>query len=161
MTIRLDITPTSVVRVLLACIFLVAGITKLPDPAQFAGSIAAYRTGLPTALLKATALVLPWLEILVGLCLLARVMIRPATLLSIAMLGAFVVLSAAAALRGLEVSCGCFNLSALGIPASVTTWLEKPGVVFFRNLLLLGAAAWLGYRLIRRDDYSSAATSNT
>ena len=161
MKVQLDITGAGVLRVLLATVFLIAGVTKLPDAGQFAGSIAAYQTGLPSGLIKAAAIVLPWMEILIGLCLLSKWMIRPAALLAVAMLGLFLVLSGTALIRGLEVSCGCFNLSALGFPTSLADWLERPGVVVLRNLLLLGGAIWLTLGLLKEPSYSSAATSST
>jgi len=59
-------------RLIMAGIFIYASIDKIAHPAAFAKDVYNYQI-LPDALVNLTALVLPWLELLLGLCLLAGV----------------------------------------------------------------------------------------
>jgi putative oxidoreductase len=100
----------TVVRWLLGLIFIASALGKIADPAGFAGSVAAYRL-LPIYAVNVFALILPWVEVLVGLSLVNGVSFRSgallATLLNIMFVGA--VLSAM--VRGLDIDCGCFTVA--------------------------------------------------
>src|SRR3984957_14128426 len=65
-----------ILRVALGCIFVYAAWTKLRDPWQlFAMSIDSYRI-LPLQVVELVAHVIPWLELAVGLLLIAGVWLR-------------------------------------------------------------------------------------
>jgi uncharacterized membrane protein YdcZ (DUF606 family) len=55
------------------------------------------------------AMTLPWLELLVGLCLVGGIFVSGALLTSIGMAAMFTFCLASALYRGLEISCGCFG----------------------------------------------------
>ncbi len=96
-------------RLALAAVFFVAGALKAFDPAQFAIDVHNYQM-LPRPLSVAVAFYLPWLEIVIGLALLARgKWERPALLLALGLLLIFGGALAAAWARGLDISCGCFG----------------------------------------------------
>lgn len=94
--------------VIVAGIFIYAGALKAINPVQFAHDIANYRM-LPWTVCVALAFYLPWLEIFCGLALVFRRAYRGA----IAMLGVlilvFTLATAAAKVRGLDITCGCFG----------------------------------------------------
>jgi hypothetical protein len=133
-------------RYLLGGLLLWAAVSKLANPTAFLGSLYAYDLPLPAALLKVVAVVLPWLELLCGLLLLANAWPQTTLLFVAGLFGVFVVATAQAAGRGLEIACGCFDLKILGF-AEVATgtvhFLESPGFALVRNLALLAAAVWL------------------
>ena len=54
---------------------------------------------------------LPWLELLVGICLIGGILVGGALLASITMAAMFVFALSSALYRGLEISCGCFGAS--------------------------------------------------
>ena len=66
-------------RLIMAGIFIYASIDKIAHPAAFAKDVYNYQI-LPDALINLTALVLPWLELLLGLCLLAGIWLPGAVL---------------------------------------------------------------------------------
>jgi hypothetical protein len=97
-----------VARLILAGIFIYASLDKIAHPAAFAKDVYNYQI-LPDALINLTALVLPWLELFLGLCLLSGIWLPGAVLtanwLLIVFLAAFVFNLA----RGLDINCGCFS----------------------------------------------------
>jgi putative oxidoreductase len=118
--------------------FLAAGILKVLDPAEFAVSLAKLRL-LPPFLVGAAAILLPWVEIVAGLALLATRRYRDAaTWLILGLLGVFTLVLIASMIRGTAGSCGCFG--------SGVAFLNRPDVGLIRNLVLLTAAAALVLR---------------
>lgn len=100
-------------RLAMAAIFLLAAKEKIADPAAFALAVYRYRI-LPSWSVNAFALFLPWVEVFAAVALLAP---RRAGLLRAAgaglisgMLAVFTIAYAAALLRGISISCGCFDL---------------------------------------------------
>ena len=135
-------------RYLLGGLLLWAAVSKLANPTAFLGSLYAYDLPLPAGFLKVVAVVLPWLELLCGLMLLAQAWPQTTLLFVAGLFGVFVVATAQATSRGLDIACGCFDLTILGFPptaAGTVHFLESPGFAFVRNLVLLAAAVWLLY----------------
>jgi len=96
-------------RIGFAALFIWAAVPKLVEPATFARAVAAYRL-LPETGIQGVAWVLPWLELLVGLSLLALPWLRRgAWLLATALMVCFAAIIASAAARGLDIGCGCFG----------------------------------------------------
>jgi putative oxidoreductase len=141
-------------RQLLGVLLLWAAVSKLANLTEFLGSIYAYQLPLPRALLQAVAVVLPWVELLSGLLLLAGFWSRTALLIVTGLLGLFVLATGQAWMRGLDIACGCFNLKMLGLNASVPAlerFLESVSFAFFRNLLLTAVAGWLLRNQLRQS----------
>ncbi|MBI3579255.1 MAG: DoxX family membrane protein [Ignavibacteriales bacterium] len=95
-------------RVLLGVLFIVISIEKIADTAAFTNSIANYKI-LSPVLASLVATVLPWIELLCGLCILFGILTRGSSLLMALMLFVFTVVVLTALLRGLDISCGCFT----------------------------------------------------
>jgi uncharacterized membrane protein YphA (DoxX/SURF4 family) len=136
-----------IVRWILGVMLAGASLSKIANPQEFFVSIAAYQMPLPAVLLRLAAMILPWLELLCGLLLLGRIWTRAALVWSLVMFAVFVVATGQAWARGLEISCGCFNLKAFGLdPASgkgFVKFIESVGFAFFRALLLFLGALYL------------------
>ncbi len=101
------------VQIALGAIFVVAAWPKIADPPSFAHMIYNYRI-LPGALINITALVMPWLELLAGLCLILGIWTRSARWLIAAMLVVFMVAITVNLLRANAIDCGCFDIAAAG-----------------------------------------------
>ena len=88
--------------------FFLAGALKIADPAQFALDVTNYRL-LPPELINLVAIILPWIELVAGLFVLAGIWLRAGSfiLTSLTVMFLFVILSALA--RGLNIECGCFG----------------------------------------------------
>jgi len=140
---KLEIT----VRWILGVLLVGASLSKIANPQEFYISMAAYQVALPGVSLRLAAMILPWLELLCGLLLLGRIWTRAALLWSLVMFAVFVVMTGQAWARGLEISCGCFNLKAFGLdPANSKEFIkffESVGFAFFRALLLFLGALYL------------------
>ncbi len=96
-------------RVLLGLIFIYSSIGKLFNPADFAKAILRYDF-LPIYFVNLLAIVLPWLEFIVGLLLISGVYKKASALLAGASLVMFLIALISASVRGLDISCGCFSL---------------------------------------------------
>lgn len=99
-----------VFRFILAGVFVLAGLSKLPFRHEFARLVRRYGV-LPPRLIGPVALALPPLELLAGLCLLAGVATRPMAVLVGLVLCAFSGALAINLLRGNEIDCGCFTMT--------------------------------------------------
>jgi len=95
-----------VVRILLGIIFLIASIDKISDPASFARDISNYHF-VPFGLENIIAIVLPWLELFIGLGLILGIMVDGASVISGILLFIFIILIFQATIRGFNIDCGC------------------------------------------------------
>jgi len=98
-------------RVVLGLMFIYASLDKIAHPEEFAKNIGYYKV-LPFGLENLLAIVLPWVELIVGVCLVSGLLIDGSTVLSILMMLVFILAISQAMLRGIDISCGCFKVSA-------------------------------------------------
>ena len=100
-------------RLILGAVFIYASLDKIMNPDDFAKAIGNYHV-LPLGLENLLALVLPWIEMLTGLCLIIGVMVDGATILIILMNIVFIFAISQALARGKSIECGCFSVSSEG-----------------------------------------------
>lgn len=112
-------------RIFIGALFLYAGILKASDPAGFAAAIANYQI-LPAWAVNPAAIVLPWVEIAIGITLLIGFWIEGGSLMAAVLFAVFTAALGYNLLRGLDISCGCFSSSPQKI-----NWLY-----FYRDLAL-------------------------
>src|SRR5438094_8458118 len=97
-----------ILDLVLAALFIYAGVLKAIDPVQFAHDIDHYKI-LPWTIGVGLAFYLPWLEIFCGLVLIFRFFYRGALSILTALVVVFLVATIAAKARGLDIPCGCFG----------------------------------------------------
>ncbi len=95
-------------RLILAGVFLASGYIKWRSPLEFAAAIAGYKL-VPDSFIYPLATWLPWLEIALGLLLLAGWKIRYVALGAAALLVCFTVILTVTYARGIDADCGCFG----------------------------------------------------
>ena len=95
-----------IIRVILGCIFVYASYDKILDPGKFARDIANYHI-VPFGLENSIAIILPWLELLIGFGLIVGIMVDGSAMISGGLLMIFIVLILQAILRGFNIECGC------------------------------------------------------
>ncbi|KQC10315.1 MAG: hypothetical protein APR62_02055 [Smithella sp. SDB] len=95
-------------RLLLAIIFLYAGIETIINPGDFSVAIYNYRL-LPDSAINFVAVLLPWLEIIIALCLIGGINVKGAASLSSLLFLMFAIALTFNLVRGLDISCGCFG----------------------------------------------------
>jgi uncharacterized membrane protein YphA (DoxX/SURF4 family) len=116
------------VRIFLGVVFVFASIDKIADPAAFAASIANYKLIGPQAgMLVAT--VLPWMELLSGMCLILGVLRQSSSLLILLMMIVFTAGVLSGIARGLDISCGCFSQDPQVGKIGLTKVLENIGLI--------------------------------
>ena len=125
-------------RLLVGGVFLYAAYTKLRQPwLVFAMSIDSYRM-LPEWAVLTIARVVPWLELTIGLMVVAGLWLRYSAAAASLMLAAFFGVMLYTYGRGMQIDCGCFGLGeALG-PKT----LARDGLLVAASVLL----AWSGFR---------------
>jgi uncharacterized membrane protein YphA (DoxX/SURF4 family) len=119
-------------RVILGGIFFLTGLAKIPDPASFLLTMRGFRI-FPDLLERFFAVYIPWLELILGVCLLIGLLYRAAALLFALLISGFTLAILSVMARGIEIDCGCFGLlaDALHLPDMAD------GKAIVRNLVLM------------------------
>lgn len=118
-----------ILRVLLGALFIYAAAGKIADPSAFARVIHNYRF-LPDALLNISAIIIPWVELISGIFMLAGIFKRGSSLLILTLLVIFTIALIQAYFRGLDIACGCFNLDTTGDKSDIL-------IAFIRDIILI------------------------
>ena len=134
-----------VLRLLVGGVLLIAAVSKIANPNRFLSAIFAYDMPLPDLALRVIAVSLPWLELLCGIFLIARIWIDAARLWAVILFGIFLIATGQAWARGLDISCGCMNLEAVGL-TRISRIIESPAGAFVKNLTLAAAALFIQIR---------------
>lgn len=100
-----------VLRVALGLIFLAAAWDKIVDPMAFAKILRNYQI-LPDTLVAGVALVLPWIEVVVAMCLFTGFLSRGAGFSACLMMVVFLAAMAWTRYKGISTQCGCFTTQA-------------------------------------------------
>jgi len=131
-------------RIAVGGVFVYAAWVKLREPwTLFAISIDAYHV-LPEWAVLAVARVLPWLELLLGVVLIAGFWRRVSTTAAAVLLALFFGLMVRAYARGETIDCGCFGPGEAISP-----------ITLLRDGALLGAAVLLAGLAWRRSPHGT------
>lgn len=142
------------VQIALGAVFVAAAIPKIADPPAFAHMIYNYRL-MPGGLVNALALVMPWIELVVGILLVAGVWRREAALVAAALLLVFLGAIGWNLARGHAVDCGCFEVRSAGkTPEQLLTemkWvlLRDVGLLLLAAQVLLATSLEISARRMR------------
>jgi uncharacterized membrane protein YphA (DoxX/SURF4 family) len=128
-------------RVVVGGVWLVAGALKLPDPTESVRAVRNYQL-LPEAIVPFIGHSLPVLEVIIGLCLLLGLLVRPAAVVSAVLMLAFVVGIASAWARGLSIECGCFGGGGGSVQDATAAYPWE----IARDVGLMLASLWLVWR---------------
>ncbi len=93
-------------RLVLGVVFIYASYDKILDPSKFARDISNYHI-VPFGLENTVAIILPWLELFIGIGIVLGIYIDGNTLLSAFLLLLFNFLIFQAMVRGFNIECGC------------------------------------------------------
>ncbi|MEZ4525434.1 MAG: cation diffusion facilitator family transporter [Desulfobacterales bacterium] len=99
---------TAVLRIVLGLTFIYASLHKIMEPKAFAEAVYNYQI-LPDQLINLTAIALPVIEVLAGLCLVFNFWTPGAMSVINGMLIVFIAATAFNISRGLNIHCGCFE----------------------------------------------------
>ena len=91
---------------LLGLVFIYASYDKILDPEKFARDIANYHI-IPFGLENSIAIILPWLELLIGMGIILGIFLDGSVVLSGSFLILFIFMIFQAMMRGFNIECGC------------------------------------------------------
>ena len=153
MQIYVDIKLHDILRWLLGVLLIWAALSKLADSSEFFTVLLGYRLPMPDGILRFVAVILPWMELLCGLLLLANLWKDAALSWTLVLFGVFLLVTAQAWIRGLDISCGCFNLEIIGIhgDGGLARTIESVPFAFFRNTVLTGISFYLLWSCFVKD----------
>ncbi len=98
-------------RLILGVIFIYASYDKILNPAAFSENIHNYHL-TPVFVENLAALIIPWLELIIGVFLILGVFLEGSISITIGLLVFFIVILTQAVIRGIDVHCGCFKTAA-------------------------------------------------
>jgi uncharacterized membrane protein YphA (DoxX/SURF4 family) len=141
--VKLFLSLETIFRIIIGGIFIWSGLLKIINPLEFARNILNYRL-FSEELAFLGAIILPWLEFLIGLCLITGFFRQGASILAVGLFGGFIGLVIITLVRGIDTNCGCFG------PLS-----HRVGLTLLLNdALLFGASLYL-FLVYRRNKSSS------
>jgi hypothetical protein len=123
-------------RLMLGLVFIYASYDKILHPQAFALAVYNYQF-LPDAVINLVALILPWLELFLGLCLLFSIWLPGATVTAVSLLVVFLGALVFNQIRGLDMHCGCFSTETKKGPAGLGTVLRDLGFLVISLYLLI------------------------
>jgi uncharacterized membrane protein YphA (DoxX/SURF4 family) len=130
----------TVVRLGLAAVWLAAGASKVGDLAASGRAVNAYQV-MPYDVAKVVGAALPFVELMLGVLLLAGLATRLAATISTLLLVVFIAGITSAWIRGLSIDCGCFGkggqLAAGQTPSYGPEILRDLGFLALAGFLLL------------------------
>lgn len=135
-----------VIRLFLGGLFIYASLDKITDPQSFSRDISNYHI-IPFGLENSMAVILPWLELFIGLGLILGCLVDGAALVSMSLLVIFIVAIGSAILRGYNIECGC--------------GLKEGEVVGTQKLLENTILFLLGFLILRRSKKKYEIFPNT
>lgn len=136
-------------RLVVGGVWVAAGAVKLPDPAASVQAVRAYQL-LPPSIVPTVGQLLPMVEIVVGLSLVAGLLTRGAAVVSALLFVAFLVGIISVWARGITIDCGCFGGGGFDPDAaSQYPWEVARDAAL---LLLSGYLVWVGRTRIALDN---------
>jgi uncharacterized membrane protein YphA (DoxX/SURF4 family) len=129
---------TTLIRILLGAMLVFSGSLKIVDPEAFGRVIARYGI-IPDILVAYAALLVPAIEVLVGLFLLVGCKVRASAFIAMLLMSAFLVFISINVARGRRFDCGCFNVGILGLDfaETVSPWLALRNLIFIAGFALV------------------------
>ena len=97
-------------RFILGFVFIYASLDKIIDPLLFSDAIDNYHI-TPKSLNNIFALIVPCLELIIGVFLILGIYLNGSSTLAIALMFWFIFIILQALIRGIDLDCGCFDLA--------------------------------------------------
>jgi hypothetical protein len=123
-------------RMVLGGIFIYASLDKIAQPMQFTRIIESYNI-LPLSLLTLPALILPWVELFAGICLVSGLCVRSAAMVLSALLVFFIFALGVNVIRGItRISCGCFS-NSIGDSENIYVLIVRDLLIMIPGMLII------------------------
>lgn len=132
---------TLIARVVIGAYVVFAAVPKITDPLAFATSISHYEL-LPSVMVHGFALIVPWLEVLLGAALILGLRLRISALMTGGLILMFTAAVAWAVMHHLTIDCGCFGAQG-GEEVSWAKVMKNLGMVAGCGLIAWKPDSWL------------------
>ncbi|MFI5253803.1 MAG: MauE/DoxX family redox-associated membrane protein [Bacteroidota bacterium] len=136
-------------RLILGLVFVAASIEKIALPEGFAVSVEGYQI-IPFGLVNIFAIILPWLELICGIFIMAGICIRSSAVILSSLLLIFIVGIFLALARNLNIDCGCFG-STHASPIGLAKLLEDAGLLILSIQLTVFPSSAFALSNIRKS----------
>jgi putative oxidoreductase len=148
-----------ILRMYIGWIFIYASLSKIPDSAIFAETVANYRI-IPYYGLNLVAIVLPWMELFCGFYLIIGLRTKAVSVIIGGLLFLFTAFVLINIFRGTKMSCGCFDTigEPIGWGKVITNmiWLLMAIQVYFFDKVSFFRRS--GFRLKKQGPRPTAAS---
>ena len=131
-----------ILRCSLGILFIYSSTHKIIDPAGFAKIIYGYYL-FPHYFINIIAIVLPFMELVTGICLFLGIFPKSTAAIINGMLTLFIIILTINLIRGIEFDCGCLSFNTSGD-------FTHAGWVIARNFLLLLSGLYIMFFKKRR-----------
>ena len=129
-------------RAILGIIFIYASYDKILDPVGFSKNIHNFHV-TPIAVENMAALIIPWMELIIGVFLIFGVFLEGSTSITIGLYIFFIIILSQAVFRGIDVHCGCFKTEA---DVGVTDFRMELIKSIVEDFVFLGMAFVIKYK---------------
>ena len=129
-------------RVILGIIFIYASYDKILDPVGFSKNIHNFHV-TPIVVENLAALIIPWLELIIGVFLIFGLFLEGTTSIIIALLVFFIIILSQAVFRGIDIHCGCFKTEADAGTTDLRIEIIKH---IFEDIIFLGMAFMVKFK---------------
>jgi uncharacterized membrane protein YphA (DoxX/SURF4 family) len=109
---RLKECVLALLRILLGLLLLWSGLQKIMFPYTIVANVYQYELFDRQAGVI-LAIAVPWLEVVLGVCLISGICLSGSLCLAVGLTSSFVVMQSSALHRHIRVRCGCFGVSAV------------------------------------------------
>ena len=123
-------------RMILSSIFIYASIDKITDPQKFAQIIENYQI-LPQFMVIGVAHLLPFIEIIAGICLIVGLFVRVSAIVLSSLLVVFMSAIGIKSMNGTIESCGCFSISSPVSGSSVIYLIIRDVIFLLFGLIII------------------------
>jgi uncharacterized membrane protein YphA (DoxX/SURF4 family) len=117
-----------VARLIVGGIYIYASVDKIIHPDAFAKIVNNYHI-LPGVLVNIFALILPWLELVCGVALIAGTRVLGASIILSGLTAVFIVAVGINVIRGVNIDCGCFSTSSHSRKLGLTLLVQDAGLL--------------------------------
>ncbi len=146
-----------IIRLILGALFVYSAFTKITDLDYFAKSLYNYRL-LPEESLNFFALIIPWLELTVGILLIIGIYVKESALLGTLLMTVFTAAIAIALARGLDIECGCFGTRD-GSRVGILKIIEDVFMLLGFILLAVNGSGFLALTKSNKSDIKKTESS--
>ena len=126
-----------IIRCLLGILFIYASIDKIRYPDEFLRVVYNYHI-LPEILINPVVIILPWLELFIGMSLISGILIEGSSFLVGILFISFFLGILINIIRGMNIECGCFNLKENpSAKISMIWYLVRDGFLLIMSIYLM------------------------